>query len=145
MQLDVSQRSSLLAFRRVGRRLARLPRPRLTLAGGSAEGRLRVALTIAEAQGRDLLSVDLGRVVSQHLAETRRRLRQVLATAERSGALLFFDEADALFGKRSTVAGSHDRYANQEVSYLLQRLARHRGTVLLGVEAPLATASQRCT
>jgi SpoVK/Ycf46/Vps4 family AAA+-type ATPase len=79
----------------------------------------------------DLYRVDLSQVVSKYIGETEKNLRQVFDAAEHSGAILLFDEADALFGKRSSVKDSHDRYANIEVSYLLQRMESYRGLAIL--------------
>jgi SpoVK/Ycf46/Vps4 family AAA+-type ATPase len=79
----------------------------------------------------DLYRIDLSRVVSKYIGETEVRLRQVFDAAESGGAILLFDEADALFGKRSEVKDSHDRYANIEVSYLLQRMEAYRGLAIL--------------
>lgn len=101
------------------------------LTGPSGTDRTHAAEALAGAIGRDLMSVDLGRLVSRFVGETERNLDRLFATAEASGAVLFFDEADALFGKRSDVKDSHDRYANVEVSYLLQKIEGHRGLVIL--------------
>jgi SpoVK/Ycf46/Vps4 family AAA+-type ATPase len=79
----------------------------------------------------DLYRIDLSQVVSKYIGETEKNLRRIFDTAENSGALLLFDEADALFGKRSEVRDSHDRYANIEVSYLLQRMEAYRGLAIL--------------
>jgi hypothetical protein len=79
---------------------------------------------VAEA---DELAVDLDRVVSRYIGETEKNLSRLFDRAERSGEILLFDEADALFGKRTEVRDAHDRYANQEVSYLVQKMARERG------------------
>jgi len=75
--------------------------------------------------------VDLAGVVSKYIGETEKNLRRVFDAAEQSGAILFFDEADALFGKRTEVKDSHDRYANIEVNYLLQRMEDYRGLAIL--------------
>jgi SpoVK/Ycf46/Vps4 family AAA+-type ATPase len=75
--------------------------------------------------------IDLSGVVSKYIGETEKNLKQVFDAAEESGAILFFDEADALFGKRSEVKDSHDRYANIEVNYLLQRMEDYRGLAIL--------------
>ena len=75
----------------------------------------------------DLYRIDLASMVSKYIGETEKNLRKVFDAAEESGAILLFDEADALFGKRSEVKDSHDRYANIEVSYLLQRVEAYRG------------------
>jgi SpoVK/Ycf46/Vps4 family AAA+-type ATPase len=80
---------------------------------------------------RDLYQIDLATLVSKYIGETEKHLRKIFNAAERSGAILLFDEADALFGKRSQVRDSHDRYANLEVSYLLQRMESYRGIAIL--------------
>ena len=79
----------------------------------------------------DLYRIDLSQVVSKYIGETEKNLRKVFDAAEAGGAILLFDEADALFGKRSEVKDSHDRYANIEVSYLLQRMEAYRGLAIL--------------
>jgi len=79
----------------------------------------------------DLYRIDLSRVVSKYIGETEKNLSRVFDAAEEGGAILLFDEADALFGKRSDVKDSHDRYANIEVSYLLQRMEAYRGLAVL--------------
>jgi SpoVK/Ycf46/Vps4 family AAA+-type ATPase len=79
----------------------------------------------------DLYRIDLSSVVSKYIGETEKNLRRVFDAAEEGGAILLFDEADALFGKRSEVKDSHDRYANIEVSYLLQRMESYRGLAIL--------------
>jgi SpoVK/Ycf46/Vps4 family AAA+-type ATPase len=76
-----------------------------------------------------LFRVDLSQVVSKYIGETEKNLQRIFDAGERSGAILLFDEADALFGKRSEVRDSHDRYANIEVSYLLQRMETYRGAL----------------
>jgi len=86
---------------------------------------------LARMMGCNLMSVELGRVVSPYIGETEKNLDRVFATAAESGAALFFDEADALFGKRSNVKDAHDRYANVEVSYLLQKTEAYGGIVIL--------------
>ncbi len=79
----------------------------------------------------DLYRIDLSQVVSKYIGETEKNLRRVFDAAEEGAAILLFDEADALFGKRSEVKDSHDRYANIEVSYLLQRMEAYRGLAIL--------------
>ena len=79
----------------------------------------------------DLYRIDLASVVSKYIGETEKNLRRVFDAAEDGGAILFFDECDALFGKRSKVRDSHDRYANIEVNYLLQRIEAYRGLAIL--------------
>ena len=92
----------------------------------------------------DLYRIDLSAVVSKYISETEKNLRRVFDAAEDSGAILLFDEADALFGKRSEVKDSHDRYANIEVSYLLQRIESYRGLAILttNLKAALDAAFQ---
>jgi SpoVK/Ycf46/Vps4 family AAA+-type ATPase len=93
----------------------------------------------------DLYRIDLASVVSKYIGDTEKNLRKVFDAAEESGAILLFDEADALFGKRSEVRDSHDRYANIEVSYLLQRMEAYRGLAILttNMKAALDVAFQR--
>ncbi|MFE4519293.1 ATP-binding protein [Kitasatospora sp. NPDC056783] len=100
-------------------------------AGGSGTGKTLAAEVIAGQLGVDLFVIDLSQVVSKYIGETEKNLRRVFDAAERGGALLLFDEADALFGKRSEVKDSHDRYANLEVSYLLMRMEEYRGLAVL--------------
>ena len=89
------------------------------------------AEVLAHELGLDLYRIDLAGVVSKYIGETEKNLRRVFDAAEDSGAILLFDEADALFGKRTEVKDSHDRYANIEVSYLLQRMEAYRGLAIL--------------
>ena len=93
----------------------------------------------------DLYRIDLSQVVSKYIGETEKNLRRVFDAAEEGGAILLFDEADALFGKRSEVKDSHDRYANIEVSYLLQRMEAYRGLAILttNMKSALDTAFLR--
>ena len=99
--------------------------------GPSGSGKTTAAEALAGALGLDLLHVDLSQVVSKYIGETSKNLDQVFACAEAGGAVLLFDEADAIFGKRSEVKDSHDRYANMEVSFLLQRMETYRGLAIL--------------
>ncbi|MGD3106851.1 ATP-binding protein [Streptomyces sp. YGL11-2] len=100
-------------------------------AGGSGTGKTLAAEVMARELGLDLFIIDLSQVVSKYIGETEKNLSRVFDAAERGGALLLFDEADALFGKRSEVKDSHDRYANLEVSYLLMRMEAYRGLAVL--------------
>ncbi len=100
-------------------------------AGPSGVGKTMAAEVIARELELDLCRVDLSGVVSKYIGETERNLKRVFDAAEAGGAVLFFDEADALFGKRSEVKDSHDRYANIEVGYLLQRMEAYSGTAIL--------------
>ncbi len=100
-------------------------------AGASGTGKTMAAEVIAGELRLDLYRIDLSAVVSKYIGETEKNLRRVFDAAETGGAILLFDEADALFGKRSEVKDSHDRYANMEVSYLLQRMEAYRGLAIL--------------
>jgi SpoVK/Ycf46/Vps4 family AAA+-type ATPase len=91
---------------------------------------------IAATLGLDLFKIDLSIVVSKYIGETEKNLSRVFADAETSNAILFFDEADALFGKRSEVKDAHDRYANVETSYLLQRMEEFEGIALVHANRP---------
>jgi SpoVK/Ycf46/Vps4 family AAA+-type ATPase len=81
----------------------------------------------------DLYKIDLQSVVSKYIGETEKNLKRIFSEAEKNGSILFFDEADALFGKRSETKDSHDRYANINVGYLLQRIKEHKGIVILAL------------
>jgi hypothetical protein len=100
-------------------------------AGDSGTGKTMAAEVLANDLKLDLYRIDLSQVVSKYIGETEKNLRRVFDAAERGGAILLFDEADALFGKRSEVKDSHDRYANIETSYLLQRMEEYRGLAIL--------------
>jgi ATPase family associated with various cellular activities (AAA) len=100
-------------------------------AGDSGTGKTMAAEVIANALRLDLYRIDLSAVVSKYIGETEKNLRLVFDAAEAGGAILFFDEADALFGKRSEVKDSHDRYANIEINYLLQRMEAFGGLSIL--------------
>jgi hypothetical protein len=100
-------------------------------AGGSGTGKTLAAEVLAHALRLDLYEIDLAGVVSKYIGETEKNLRRVFDAAEEGGAILFFDEADALFGKRGEVKDSHDRYANIEINYLLQRMESYRGLAIL--------------
>ncbi len=99
--------------------------------GASGTGKTMAAEVLANELQLDLYSIDLSAIVSKYIGETEKNLRRVFDAAEEGGAILLFDEADALFGKRSEVKDSHDRYANIEVSYLLQRIEAYRGLAIL--------------
>jgi SpoVK/Ycf46/Vps4 family AAA+-type ATPase len=103
--------------------------------GPSGTGKTLAALAIARELDVQVFRIDLSRVVSKYIGETEKNLAAVFAEAEQSGAVLLFDEADALFGKRSDVRDSHDRYANVEVSYLLQRIEAFGGLAILTTNA----------
>lgn len=100
-------------------------------AGASGTGKTMAADVLAQELQLDLYRIDLSSIVSKYIGETEKNLRRVFDAAEAGGVILLFDEADALFGKRSEVKDSHDRYANMEVSYLLQRMEAYRGLAIL--------------
>ncbi len=100
-------------------------------AGSSGTGKTLAAEMLANELHLDLYRIDLSSVVSKYIGETEKNLRRIFDAAEMGGAILLFDEADALFGKRSEVKDSHDRYANMEVAYLLQRMESYRGLAIL--------------
>jgi ATP-dependent 26S proteasome regulatory subunit len=100
-------------------------------AGDSGCGKTMAAEVIANELRLNLYRIDLSAVVNKYIGETEKNLRRVFDAAEDGGSILFFDEADALFGKRSEVKDSHDRYANIEINYLLQRLESYRGLAIL--------------
>jgi len=100
-------------------------------AGPPGTGKTMAAEALAHALGKDLYKIDLTSVVSKYIGETEQKLEQVFKAGEATQAVLFFDEADSLLGKRSEVKDAHDRYANLEVSYLLQRMERYDGLIIL--------------
>jgi SpoVK/Ycf46/Vps4 family AAA+-type ATPase len=99
--------------------------------GPPGTGKTMAAQVLAADVGLDLYRVDLSRVVSKYIGETEKNLSQIFDEARDGDAILFFDEADALFGRRSEVSDAHDRYANIETGYLLQRMEDHDGVVVL--------------
>ena len=114
--------------------------------GESGTGKTLAAEVLAHELGLDVYRIDLSAVVSKYIGETEKNLKQVFDAAEEGGVLgLLFDEADALFGKRGDVKDSHDRYANIEVGYLLQRMETYQGLAILttNLKAALDKAFQR--
>jgi AAA+ superfamily predicted ATPase len=107
-------------------------------AGPSGTGKTTAAEILANHLKLDVYRIDLAGVVSKYVGETEKNLRRVFDAAEESGAILFFDEADALFGKRAEVKDAHDRYANIEVNYLLQRMEDYRGLAILATNRKAA-------
>jgi len=100
-------------------------------AGPSGTGKTMAAEIIANELGLDLYKIDLSTVISKYIGETEKNLDRIFTEAQNSNSILFFDEADAVFGKRSEVKDSHDRYANIEVAYLLQKMEEYDGIVIL--------------
>jgi hypothetical protein len=127
------------------RTVARSQGLKVLFAGESGTGKTMAAQVLANDLGLELFRVDLATVVSKWIGETEKNLDRIFDAAEGSNAILFFDEADALFGKRSEVSDSHDRYANVEVSYLLQKMEGYAGAVILAtnLKQNLDTAFQR--
>lgn len=113
---------------------ARIPYGRglsVLFAGPSGTGKTLAAAILASSLDQALYRIDLSGVVSKYIGETEKNLERIFSQAESSNAILFFDEADALFGKRTEVKDAHDRYANIEVSYLLQRMEDYEGLVIM--------------
>jgi AAA+ superfamily predicted ATPase len=99
--------------------------------GQPGTGKTMVAKLLGKSTGLDVFKIDLSKIVSKYIGETEKNLARIFDKAEHKKWILFFDEADALFGKRTEVRDAHDRYANQEVSYLLQRIEQYSGLIIL--------------
>ncbi|MFC0773697.1 ATP-binding protein [Terrimonas alba] len=104
---------------------------RVLFYGPAGTGKSTAASILAKEISTDIYRVDLAATVSKYIGETEKNLARLFDTAEQKGWILFFDEADALFGKRSDVKDSHDRYANLDVNYLLQRIESYNGLVIM--------------
>ena len=115
----------------VGKKLAASSGVPILFSGPPGTGKTMAAEIIAGELGLDLYKIDLSSIVSKYIGETEKNMERIFSEAESSNAILFFDEADALFGKRSEVRDSHDRYANIEISYLLQRMEAYDGVTIL--------------
>jgi vesicle-fusing ATPase len=129
--LQVRHRTQVYERWGFGARTARGLGVTALFAGESGTGKTLAAEVMGRELGFDLYRVDLSGTVSKWLGETEKNLRRVFDAAEAGGAMLLFDEADALFGKRGDVKDAHDRYANLEVAYLLQRMESYRGLAIL--------------
>ncbi len=127
----VRQRPRVLDEWGLGRKLTASAGATILFAGPPGTGKTMAAEVMAAELGLDLYKIDLSTVVSKYIGETEKNLERIFEGAEHSSAILFFDEADALFGKRSEVRDSHDRYANIEISYLLQRMEAYDGVTIL--------------
>jgi SpoVK/Ycf46/Vps4 family AAA+-type ATPase len=103
--------------------------------GPSGTARTMAAAALANDLGRNLYRIDLSAVVSKYIGETEKNLAQLFNDAERSQAVLLFDEADALFGKRTEIKDAHDRYANLNIAYLVQRLESFNGLAILATNS----------
>ena len=128
---QVAHRHRVYASWGFGAKLSRGRGITALFAGPSGTGKTLAAEILARHLGLELYRIDLSCVVSKYIGETEKNLRRVFDAAEQSGAILFFDEADALFGKRTEIRDSHDRYANIEIDYLLQRMEEYRGLAIL--------------
>ncbi len=129
--LQVEHRSRVYEGWGFGAKMSRGKGISALFSGPSGTGKTMAAEVLAGYLDLDLFRIDLAGVVSKYIGETEKNLRRLFDAAEESGAILFFDEADALFGKRSEVRDSHDRYANIEINYLLQRMEDYRGLAIL--------------
>ncbi|MBN1177963.1 MAG: ATP-binding protein [Anaerolineae bacterium] len=127
----VRERPKVLEEWAVGKKLASSDGVTLLFAGPPGTGKTMAAEVIAAALRLDLYKIDLSTIVSKYIGETEKNLERIFSEAQNSNAILFFDEADAIFGKRSEVKDAHDRYANIEVSYLLQRMEAYDGVAIL--------------
>ena len=127
----LKQRQVVLAEWGFERKMALGKGTAILFSGPSGTGKTMAAQILAHELGLDLYKVDLSTLVSKYIGETEKNLSQIFKEAQTSNAILFFDEADALFGKRSEVKDAHDRYANIEVAYLLQRVEEYDGAVIL--------------
>jgi hypothetical protein len=128
---QVAQRSTVYEAWGFGAKMSRGLGITALFAGESGTGKTMAAEVLANHLRLNLYRIDLSSVVSKYIGETEKNLRQMFDAAEDGGCILFFDEADALFGKRSEVKDSHDRYANIEVNYLLQRIEAYGGLAIL--------------
>jgi SpoVK/Ycf46/Vps4 family AAA+-type ATPase len=115
----------------MGRRFSQSKGISALFSGPPGTGKTMAAGVIARELGLEIFQIDLSAIVSKYIGETEKQLSRGFAAAEASNAVLFFDEGDSLFGKRTEVKDSHDRYANQEVSYLLQRIETYEGVIIL--------------
>ncbi|HEV2777782.1 MAG TPA: ATP-binding protein [Actinophytocola sp.] len=128
---QVAQRTRVYETWGFGERITRGLGVSVLFAGPSGVGKTMAAEVLANQLRLDLYRIDLSAVVSKYIGETEKNLRRLFDAAEGGGSILFFDEADSLFGKRSEVKDAHDRYANIEINYLLQRMEAYRGLAIL--------------
>ncbi len=131
IQQQVAQQTRVYEAWGFGRTLSRGRGVSALFSGSSGTGKTMAAEILAGTLNLDLYRIDLSCVVSKYIGETEKNLARVFDEAERSSVILFFDEADALFGKRSEVKDAHDRYANIEINYLLQRMEDYQGLAIL--------------
>ncbi len=127
----VRRRAFVLEEWGLGKSLVSSAGTAVLFSGPPGTGKTMAAEVLARHLGLDLYKIDLSGIISKYIGETEKNLEQVFAEAEDSNAILFFDEADAIFGKRSEVSDAHDRHANIEISYLLQRMESYNGVTIL--------------
>jgi hypothetical protein len=142
---QVAQRSKVYETWGFGEKMSRGLGMSVLFSGESGTGKTLAAEVLAHELRMNLYRIDLAAVVSKYIGETEKNLRRLFDAAESGGTILFFDEADALFGRRSEVKDSHDRYANIEINYLLQRMEAYRGLAILAtnMKSALDTAFLR--
>jgi len=128
---QVSHRMTVYDDWGFGQRINRGLGVSVLFAGPSGTGKTMAAEVLAHRLQLDLYRIDLSAVVSKYIGETEKNLRRLFDAGESGGAILFFDEADSIFGKRSQVKDAHDRYANIEINYLLQRMEQYHGLAIL--------------
>lgn len=109
---------------------------RLLLNGANGDVSQNVALILSSLYKKEIYRIDLSQATSKYIGETEKNLEIIFKTAQQNDWILFFDEADALFGKRTQVSDAHDKYANQGVSYLLQRIESYTGILLIKCLSP---------
>lgn len=109
---------------------------RLLLNGANGDVNQNVALILSSLYKKEIYRIDLSQATSKYIGETEKNLEIIFKTAQQNDWILFFDEADALFGKRTQVSDAHDKYANQGVSYLLQRIESYTGILLIKCLSP---------
>ncbi len=129
MKVWLDHQKTLMVDWDLGKKLR--PGYRALFYGSPGTGKTMTASLLGKSTGRDVYRIDLSTVVSKYIGETEKNLSKIFDQAENKGWILFFDEADALFGKRTKVEDAHDKYANQEVSYLLQRIEDFDGIIIL--------------
>lgn len=134
----VAQRDRVAEERGLLQRFRLHTGPVALFSGRSGTGKTLAAEVIAHAVGRPLYVIDLSRLVSKYVGETEKNIDEVLSHGERAGAVLFFDEADSLFSARTEVSNANDRFANLEVGFLLQRIERHDGLIILATNLQTA-------
>jgi SpoVK/Ycf46/Vps4 family AAA+-type ATPase len=131
VELHIRHRTAVAAQWGFDRRLSLAEGVTVLFAGPSGTGKTLAAEVLAHELRLELFRVDLSAIVSKYVGETEKQLEQLFDTARDANAIVFFDEADATFGKRSEVGDAHDRYANIEVAYLLQKIEEYTGVVIL--------------